>query len=692
MALHRTATNTRTAKILMVAKKSRHVRSKFTLPIACLLATLSNLMPLSLAEAGDRWLTGYYVNNLSKTLPLSAVPWNKYTHIIHFGVEPTFDDTDGDGLGDTPGINIDGRGIRANMSAFVNLAHAHGVKALASLLIIYDRNTSVIASNTSDAYIDEFVEVLKAFIEDNNYDGIDIDWEGPASVDIKNQLPKFITKLRAAIPDKLITIAGVLQFRSIYAKIVDQVDQINIMTYDMDTTDYDGKRAALTGLNSSTRKGSSQVFGVTTNNKSQEEYLRYFIDSAGLPAAKLGVGVPFYNLKIQVLRSDIEAFATGPRQPRADTRSVRTRVPDLLTSVYWAEGVHIWDDDFKTSYISYDVAGLADDAYISYTSQQQIEEVVKLAYEKNLGGIMTFALSHEYIPSQTDDHRYPLSTALHNNMRAIEGLNVNIAEGKSATQSSVSYGAIADRAVDGNTDGLFENNSVTHTDSSATTQQWWEVDLGESYAIDQIKVWNRTAAVVDRLSNYTVTVLDEDKVPVWSNFQINYPDPSTTLMPAGATGHYVRISGPLILSLAEVQVYPTLKNIAEGKPSTQSSTSFQATADRAVDGNTDGLFGNNSVTHTNSGLSTPQWWEVDLGESYTIDQIKVWNRTAVAANRLSNYTVTILDENKIPVWSNFQTNYPDPSIALAPSGIKGHYVKISGPKILSLAEVQVIGY
>lgn len=47
----------------------------------------------------------------------------------------------------------------------------------------------------------------------------------------------------------------------------------------------------------------------------------------------------------------------------------------------------------------------------------------------------------------------------------------NIAEGKNTKQSSTFMGATAGRAIDGNTDGLFANGSVTST--LAGFQNWW---------------------------------------------------------------------------------------------------------------------------------------------------------------------------------------------------------------------------
>ncbi|MDY4261762.1 MAG: alpha-L-fucosidase [Schaalia hyovaginalis] len=68
---------------------------------------------------------------------------------------------------------------------------------------------------------------------------------------------------------------------------------------------------------------------------------------------------------------------------------------------------------------------------------------------------------------------------------------LNLALEKPATQSSTGWGGIASRANDGNTDGVFNNNSVSHTRSS--TNPWWQVDLEDTYALKTVNVWNRSS-------------------------------------------------------------------------------------------------------------------------------------------------------------------------------------------------------
>ena len=120
------------------------------------------------------------------------------------------------------------------------------------------------------------------------------------------------------------------------------------------------------------------------------------------------------------------------------------------------------------------------------------------------------------------------------------------------------------------------------------------------------------------------------------------------------SGRFVRIDLPgesKILSLSEVQVFASEENISKVARATQSSTSLEGTAERAIDGNTSGKFSENSTTHSET--STDPWWEVDLGKASAIDKIVVWNRTdEEVASRLTGARLTILSEDRKTLWES----------------------------------------
>ncbi|HWB05770.1 MAG TPA: DUF1553 domain-containing protein [Verrucomicrobiales bacterium] len=128
---------------------------------------------------------------------------------------------------------------------------------------------------------------------------------------------------------------------------------------------------------------------------------------------------------------------------------------------------------------------------------------------------------------------------------------------------------------------------------------------------------------------------------------------------------YVRVELPgkqKYLHLAEVQVFTGKDNIATSGKAKQSSTDLGADAWRAIDGETNGEFEKNSVTHT-KGERDP-WWEVDLQKPRAVGRIVVWNRKE-AAERLTNWRIVALDDKHQPVWKREIKDAPAPSFETA---------------------------
>jgi F5/8 type C domain/Secretion system C-terminal sorting domain len=130
----------------------------------------------------------------------------------------------------------------------------------------------------------------------------------------------------------------------------------------------------------------------------------------------------------------------------------------------------------------------------------------------------------------------------------------NIALNKPSTQVSTAFSGFPARANDGNTNGVYNSGSVSHTNSSQSS--WWQVNLQGSYTISSIVIYNRTDCCKDRLTNYLVEIYDGANL-TWSSENHTYPNPSTTLSIPSTSGTLVKISliGTNILSLAEVEVY-----------------------------------------------------------------------------------------------------------------------------------------
>ncbi len=109
----------------------------------------------------------------------------------------------------------------------------------------------------------------------------------------------------------------------------------------------------------------------------------------------------------------------------------------------------------------------------------------------------------------------------------------NLALKGKATQSSTYPGGEAKRAIDGNTNGLWDKKSVAHV-GSKDKAPWWEVDLGKSSPVDSIAIWNRTDAnLQSRLDGYQIKLYDKNRKLVWQNAKLKGPKTSETFTLTG---------------------------------------------------------------------------------------------------------------------------------------------------------------
>jgi uncharacterized repeat protein (TIGR01451 family) len=174
------------------------------------------------------------------------------------------------------------------------------------------------------------------------------------------------------------------------------------------------------------------------------------------------------------------------------------------------------------------------------------------------GGNYTFTPS-----SQTVNNLSANTTA---NFSAATAAASNLAQGKTATQSSTYATCAANLAVDGKTDGNYSHSSLSLTTADANA--WWQVDLGASASVSSVVIWGRTDCCTSWLNDYWVFVSDtpfnstdtpatlQARAGTWSSHQTTAPSPSASIVIAGAQGRYVRVqlSGTNYLEMAEVQV------------------------------------------------------------------------------------------------------------------------------------------
>ena len=266
----------------------------------------------------------------------------------------------------------------------------------------------------------------------------------------------------------------------------------------------------------------------------------------------------------------------------------------------------------------------------------------------------------------------------------------NVALGKRVTQSSTAFGGDASRAVDGKTDGDFGHQSVSHTNFQS--KPWWQVDLDKEETIRQINIFNRTDTAQERLSNFHVILLDSFGNEIERKRISALTNTAAQLAIDYKKARFVRIEleGHNALSLAEVQVLRA-ENIAWKKQASQSSTAYGGDANRALDGNTNNTYSQNSITHTN--FENKAWWQVDLGRSEQVGFVRLFNRgDGELAKRLSNFDVILYNEKGQEVSKQFIKQLTSNQLDVQFNGQLGRYIRIQlrhEHQALSLAEVEV---
>ncbi|WP_328996042.1 beta-N-acetylglucosaminidase domain-containing protein [Kribbella sp. NBC_01245] len=261
-------------------------------------------------------------------------------------------------------------------------------------------------------------------------------------------------------------------------------------------------------------------------------------------------------------RAAISEFRTTTRQLEQAPAVIRAGVPDRLflhDASRWLDATQVWA---RSMAAGLDVLSAIDagDADRAATARKSMEALAAAAGQI----VVDPAEHHQRGPVKiADPYIEEFVTAVqarHDESLGLPPL-VELAKGKTATQVS-DYDAAysADKSVDGD---LFNFSTTGGTEP----QPWWQVDLGSSADLEQIKVYNRTDCCADRVKDYHVLVSDQPftgtladnlaKPGVWSHHETAQAG-NPTAIPVTARGRYVRVwlatTVNTELNLAEVQV------------------------------------------------------------------------------------------------------------------------------------------
>lgn len=336
-----------------------------------------------------QWVNGFYVgNNGVETIP--NIPWTKYTAVIHFAA-----------YAGVNGSNV-GNGT-VNMSNIPDTAALIAARPAGKkvLLCLKDNDSfhSAFGQSAASGTRATFVTNITSAVVSNGYDGVDLDWE--ASVNTTDYIA-LIAALRAAMPTKLITmdVGDFGGLPTVAAGAQANLDEVNIECYDMDGNGSNNSDCG--GVNCSWFNDSVLSAGDPFKNTCQQR--TGVITTAGVVAAKIGIGIPYYGRRWAAVQQPlvVGSFSTS-------TFFYRNLVTDATR---WQPANQQYNNTYKGQYLS--ISSLNE--FDSYTGTQQIADIVTWAKSQNFGGYFSFTLDYEYLSTQTGDAKYPLSTALYANV------------------------------------------------------------------------------------------------------------------------------------------------------------------------------------------------------------------------------------------------------------------------------------
>ena len=224
--------------------------------------------------------------------------------------------------------------------------------------------------------------ILDKFIS-YGYDGADIDWEYPQTNEQRNNLTLFIAELDSVLyefdPELLITMAlptsnWAGQWYAMNS-LNQHVDFFNAMTYDIhgSWSSHAGHNSPLYQSPPGDADGSVQTG------------INYLVNTRGLPESKVNMGIPFWGKKYNA--STINGSFSG---------SVIDMYYYEILPLIGNGWTYNWDDVAKCPYL------VKSDGtkIITYDNPLSIQYKCEFAQDRNLGGVMVWALGYDDMESE----------------------------------------------------------------------------------------------------------------------------------------------------------------------------------------------------------------------------------------------------------------------------------------------------
>ena len=318
------------------------------------------------------WTAGFYAGWTTEHMTIQQVDFGAVDAVLHFAVKPN-----ADGSLDTAADTISS----AAAAAVVAATHGAGKKVLYSVGGWLTQ--SGFEGAMSSAHSATFVNNLVNFMTNNGYDGIDIDME-PMSASDAAPYAAFIQALRARMdavhPGALLT-ADVIWDPAVFGQLAAVFDHINIMTY------------VLGGTWLHETWHNAPIFSAGTTLPSADSLVKQF-EAAGVPAARLGIGICFDGF-IWTGGSGV----TGPRQTWTSAPTATEVAYYQIADTYGlAEGstsspLYRFDAAALAPYLSVTSTTASGDAFVSFDDTFLIQDKYQYARTQALGSMIIWNLA-----------------------------------------------------------------------------------------------------------------------------------------------------------------------------------------------------------------------------------------------------------------------------------------------------------
>ena len=252
--------------------------------------------------------------------------------------------------------------INSYLPSNVTKCHNNGTYALLS----FDtENMSTIAA--SSALRTAFATSIVNAINSLHLDGVDIDWEFPATSEKANftlLMQEIYTQVKANNPHHLVTAATGIDTYTRYdlENSIAYLDYVNIMTYDMQNSSYAQHHSALDYKIGSCYKAISNAY-------------TYYVTVLELNPKKLILGIPFYGRKFT------ETNGLGQGASSCTAVSYSEIVSTYMTNPNYVE---YWDSNCRVPYLY----SSTDKVFISYDNPASIALKCEYAASKGFAGVM----------------------------------------------------------------------------------------------------------------------------------------------------------------------------------------------------------------------------------------------------------------------------------------------------------------